>query len=202
MEAFPTEDRGKDVRDFDLRRDSLPAYAHSAYTVTLRKTHLPSKFLSRTSRSHEEVYCRSSIPSTILLAWRYPCYWRADFCFNSWSTWERRRRTTAWLGRPPPRCSTATMAALAKFPSRSRKGICVSLLPSRRFWQYRSSRNPCFLRRKQRRHRMCSLLETREPQGRSKYGFAPRSVQSSANQCSQHSSSRALWCCTSYTSCL
>ncbi|KAK3749994.1 hypothetical protein QZH41_000414 [Actinostola sp. cb2023] len=25
MEAFPTEDRGKDVRDLDLRRDSLPA---------------------------------------------------------------------------------------------------------------------------------------------------------------------------------
>lgn len=56
IEAFPTEDRGKDVRDLDLRRDNLPAQRSLGVYWTSRKMHSPFESLFPTSRSHEEGY--------------------------------------------------------------------------------------------------------------------------------------------------
>ena len=91
MEAFPAEDRAKDVCDLDLRHGSV----HSGYSGTWRQMPLPLRSLCRRSRSQGEEYCPSSTPCATRSALQYLlCSKGEKYCCSSLSIWENGQRRT------------------------------------------------------------------------------------------------------------
>ena len=125
MEAFLTKDWVKDVREMDLRHNTLPPQRSLGVQWDLQNdTFTFSAFLKEEMFTHRGVL---SVVNSVYLDWKAIT---TTSCYHQEGKTER---DVSWMGWPSPRKSKAPVVVLKRWTSWIRERFHTMMLPSEKF---------------------------------------------------------------------